>query len=96
MLASHRPIGLQSLISTIFTFALDEDLVSAHPCARLKKRGEEKPRDRELRDAEIRLFWHRIVQSPVSRPTGLALRLALCPFFLIASRRPRIRRWRVL
>jgi hypothetical protein len=32
---------VQSLISSIFSFALDADLLSANPCARLRKRGEE-------------------------------------------------------
>jgi integrase len=80
MVDAGKPVQanrVHSLISTIFTFALDEDLISAHPCARLKKRGEEIPRKRDLNDAEIRLFWHGVAQSPVSRQIGLALRLAL-------------------
>jgi integrase len=69
---------VHSLISVIFSFALDEDLIGAHPCARLRKRGMEKPGTRVLTDAEmIRLFWHGIVQPPVTRSMGLALRLCL-------------------
>ena len=32
---------VQALISTIFSFAVDADLVSANPCSRLRKRGAE-------------------------------------------------------
>ncbi len=68
---------VQSLISSIFSFALDADLISANPCARLRKRGEESASTRILTDDEIRLFWRRSLLSPLSRGTGLALRLQL-------------------
>lgn len=68
---------VQSLISSIFSFALDADLLSANPCARLRKRGEETAGTRILSDPEIRLFWRRSLLSPVSRGTGLAMRLQL-------------------
>jgi integrase len=68
---------VQALISSIYSFAMDADLVPANPCARLRKRGSETAGERVLSDAEIRLFWDRIVRAPVSRPVGLALRLVL-------------------
>ena len=68
---------VQSLISSIFSFAIDADLLSANPCARLRKRGDESAATRVLSDAEIRLFWRRCVLPPVSRRVGLALRLQL-------------------
>jgi integrase len=68
---------VQSLISSIFSFALDADVLSANPCARLRKRGEETAGTRILSDAEIRLFWRRSLLSPVGRGTGLAMRLQL-------------------
>jgi integrase len=68
---------VHSLISSIFSFALDNELVGANPCARLKKRGEEGIGTRILSDEEVCLFWKRSVLSPVSRATGLALRLEL-------------------
>lgn len=74
---------VQSLISSIFSFALDNELIGANPCARLKKRGEETVGTRVLTDEEIRLFWKRSLLSPLSRPTGLALRL-----ILLTGRRP--------
>ncbi|MBQ0824255.1 integrase arm-type DNA-binding domain-containing protein [Microvirga sp. HBU67558] len=68
---------VQALISSIFSFAVDADLVGANPCSRLRKRGLENIGRRVLTDDEIHLFWYGIVQRPVSRPVGLALRIAL-------------------
>jgi integrase len=68
---------VQSLISSVFTFAMDADLVEANPCHRLRKRGIENIGYRVLSDDEIRLFWPGVVEIPRSRHTGLGLRLAL-------------------
>ncbi len=68
---------VQSLISSVFTFAMDADLVEANPCHRLRKRGIENIGYRVLSDDEIRLFWPGVVETPRSRHTGLGLRLAL-------------------
>jgi integrase len=68
---------VQSLISGIFTFAIDAGLLDAHPSHRLRRRGKENVGTRVLADAEIKLFWHRIVDPPLTRRAGLALRLAL-------------------
>jgi integrase len=56
---------------------MDVDLAPANPAARLRKRGAETVRTRTLSDAEIQLFWHRIVESPIPQSAGLALRLVL-------------------
>jgi integrase len=69
---------VHSLISKIFNFAIvDADLLEANPAARLRRRGVENAGRRVLADDEIRMFWRGIVLKPVSRPVGLALRLAL-------------------
>jgi integrase len=68
---------VQALISSIYSFAMDADLVKGNPCARLRRRGVERVGRRVLSDHEIRLFWSGIVQKPVSRRVGLALRLVL-------------------
>jgi len=68
---------VHSLISKVFSFAIDADLLEANPAARLRKRGVEKVGRRVLDDAEIKAFWRGIVLPPVSRSVGLALRLAL-------------------
>ena len=48
----------QSLISSVFSWALDEGLIEAHPALRIRKRGAEKPRDQVMTDEELRRFWH--------------------------------------
>ena len=68
---------LCALVSKMFTFAIDVGLMTSSPAIRLKKPGKEKTKTRVLTDDEIRLFWRHIVESPVARPTGLALRAAL-------------------
>jgi integrase len=68
---------VQSLISSVFTFAMDADLAEANPCHRLRKRGVERVGRRVLSDEEIGLFWSKIVKPPAIRRTGLALRLTL-------------------
>lgn len=68
---------VHSLVSKIFSFALDAELVEANPCHRLHKRGTENVGRRILNDSEIRLFWSRIVLPEAAHRTGLALRLAL-------------------
>jgi integrase len=68
---------VQALISGIFTFALDAGLTKSNPCWRLRKRAAEKSATRVLTDEEIRFFWPAAILPPVTRRTGLALRLML-------------------
>jgi integrase len=68
---------VQALISSIYSFAMDAELVKGNPCARLRRRGVENIGRRVLTDNEIRLFWSSIMKKPVSRAVGLALRLVL-------------------
>jgi len=80
IIASGKPTAanrVHSLISGVFSFALDAGLITANPASRLKKRGIERQRKHVLTDSEIRTFWHSCTKSPVSESTGLALRLAL-------------------
>lgn len=80
MVAAGTPTAanrIHSLISKIFSFAIDCDLREDNPMVRLKKRGVEKTGKRVLDDSEIRTFWRKAVEKPISRQTGLALRLAL-------------------
>jgi integrase len=69
--------SVHALISTIFSFAVNNGLLQGSPCVRLRKRAAENIGRRVLNDAEIVMFWSQILHSPVSRPVGLALRLAL-------------------
>jgi integrase len=68
---------IQALVSSLYSFAMDADLVKGNPCARLRRRGVERVRRRVLTDDEIHVFWPGIVHKPVSRRVGLALRLVL-------------------
>ena len=68
---------VQALLSKIFSFALDTELVTANPCARLRKRSKETTATRVLSDGELRLFWRRIGDPPNSKRIGQALRLVL-------------------
>ena len=68
---------VQALISSVFSFAVDADLVAVNPCVRLRKRAAESIGRRVLTDEEVVLFWRGIVNPPVSRRVGLALRIAL-------------------
>jgi integrase len=68
---------VHTLISGIFSFAMDVDLATANPAARLRKRGAERFKTRVLSDDEIRLFWTRIIEPPLSPTVGLALRVVL-------------------
>ena len=68
---------VQSVISSVYSFAIDADLAVVNPCARLRRRGVERAGERVLSDPELRLFWTRIVQPPVTRRLGLVLRLQL-------------------
>lgn len=80
ILSDGKPVlanRVQALVSVVFSFAVDSDLIDANPCTRLRKRGDETPGDRVLTDPEIRLFWRMVVEPPATLETGLGLRLAL-------------------
>lgn len=80
IVAVGKPIQanrVQALVSKMFSFAVDADMLPANPCLRLRKRASEIARRRVLSDAEIALFWDGITKRPLSRRIGLALRLVL-------------------
>jgi len=68
---------VQSLLSKVFAFAIDAGVMSTSPVFRLARRGKERKRKRVLSDGEIRLFWSRVVEAPLSYRMGQALRLVL-------------------
>jgi site-specific recombinase XerD len=68
---------VQALLSKVFSFALDAELVTTNPCARLKKRSKETTATRVLSDNEIRLFWRRVGDPPNSKRMGQGLRLVM-------------------
>jgi integrase len=46
-----------ALLSKLFAFALDRDLVEASPATRIPRPGQEKQRDRVLTETELRTLW---------------------------------------
>lgn len=68
---------LQALISRIFTLALDQGKVEAHPAARIIKRFADNPRDRVLSDDEIRALWAALEARPGPASDAIKLRLLL-------------------
>jgi integrase len=68
---------VHALVSSIFSFAMDADLIEHNPCARLRKRGVENVGRRVLSDAEIKLLWSNAAEPSRARQLSLGLRLAL-------------------
>jgi len=59
-LAKTSPVSanrLFSLISVLFKFALNKDLIDIHPMYGMDKPAKEKPRSRYLKDDEIKTLW---------------------------------------
>ncbi len=59
-LAEKSPVSanrLHSLLSVLFKLALNKDLIEAHPMFSMSKPSREKPRNRYLKEAEIKLLW---------------------------------------
>ncbi|MFT5508871.1 MAG: integrase [Hyphomicrobiaceae bacterium] len=67
----------QSLISAVFTWAVNEGRIDHSPVFRLPKRGVESSRERILSDAEIKTFWHGLAAGPLGTAMEHVLRLAL-------------------
>lgn len=68
---------MQALISRLFTVALNEGLVDAHPAARMIKRFTEAPSTRTLTDDEIRALSDGLEAQPGAAGDALWLRLRL-------------------
>ena len=76
--ARKAPIAanrLLSLISKIFTWALDEEIIQASPAARLKRLAEENERERSLTDDEIKALWPAL--TSLGYPFGHGLKFLL-------------------
>lgn len=68
---------VQSVISRLFSVAVDRGLVDAHPATRMEKRVTETPRDRKLTDNEIRALWAGLDAHPGRAADAVRLRLLL-------------------
>ena len=66
-----------AVIRRMFNFAIDQDVMAASPCHRIKPPSSEKSKDRYLTLDEIKDFWTRLDTAPLTRQTKLALKLLL-------------------
>lgn len=68
----------QSILVTLFNWAVDGELIEVNPISRLKKRAKEAAKDRTLTDDEIRGLWKMLDTSSTVLPdVAGALRLLL-------------------
>ena len=63
------------MISKIFSWALDEEIIDASPAVRIKRPAEEQERERSLTDEEIQTLWPAF--TALGYPYGHALKLLL-------------------
>jgi integrase len=80
---------LVSLLSKLFAYAVDQDIIKASPAVKIPKPGQEQSRDRVLNDAEIRTLWN--AWETLDAPMGDYFKLQL----LTAQRGQEVRdmRW---
>jgi integrase len=64
-----------ALLSKVFAFALDRDLVTVSPAVRIPRPGQEQRRDRVLLEEEVRLFWTACETLPTPMAAFYRLRL---------------------
>lgn len=67
----------QTLISSVFSWALDEGKMAAHPALRIRKRGVDVRRDRVLTPDEMRRFWMALDDLPETVANVLRLLVLL-------------------
>jgi integrase len=65
----------QSILVTLFNWAVEDELVEANPLARLKKRAVEQAKDRTLSDPELRCLWQAVENSGLSAGTVAAFQV---------------------
>jgi integrase len=67
----------QSILSKLFNWAIESEIVPANPVAGMKKRAKETAKERTLSPDEIRILWQAIAAGKVSTDIAAALRLLL-------------------
>jgi integrase len=73
----------RSLISRLFNFGIDRELVEGNPALRVKPPAKEKSRERVLENEEIKTLWKNLDRLPGDSGTRLALQL-----LLVTAQRP--------
>jgi integrase len=75
---SHRPARVYEVIRSIFRWAISRDILPVDPTFGMKPPlKKERPRERALMAEEIRQFWNRLGDTPLTEGVQLALKLAL-------------------
>ena len=67
----------QTVISAVFSWALDEGLVTAHPAMRIRKRGTEQPRAHDHSELELREIWHGVAKLGSQQCAAIRLLMLL-------------------
>jgi integrase len=67
----------QSLISAVFSWAVDEGRLASHPAMRIRKRGAAAPRHRMLTNPEIKAIWQGTVKLGADTRTVVRLLMLL-------------------
>jgi integrase len=65
----------QTVISSVFSWALDEGLITSHPALRIRKRGAETPRDSVMSDQQLTAFWCEL--ETIGEPVATIIKLLL-------------------
>ena len=75
---SHRPNRVYELIRSVYRWALSRDIIQLDPTAGMRPSlKKERPRERALSPAEVKQFWDRLENTPLTKGLQLALKLAL-------------------
>jgi integrase len=74
----------QALISAVFKWAVSEGCLDDDPTRGIKRRFDEEPRQRVLKDEEVRDFWYGLGAAHGSEAAKLAMRLCF-----VLGQRPR-------
>jgi integrase len=74
---------IQSVISGLFNWAVEDQILDANPIARLKKRAKEAASTRTLSDAEIRVLWRALENT---EETSVEIAAALLVLLLVGQR----------
>ena len=65
----------QSLISAVLNWALAEDILEANPAHGIRKRGQERQRERVMTAEELKAFWGALTDQAIDRALKLLLLL---------------------
>ena len=63
------------VVRRMFSFAIERDIIDAHPCVGIKRPGEERQRERVLTEEEIRKVWAAFEKEALENQVILKLRL---------------------